>query len=214
MMADDPRHGANAGYVAGCRERCCRDAAARYQRGIEWDHLNGRRRTVPIVGAERRIEALQALGWSLEELSIRAGKSRAWLHVTINANRSGMIYRRNHDLIAALYDELSMTLPNTRFAARERNRARRKGFRPPLAWDEDNIDNPDARPRGAANGKRKTDVDPVAVERAMAGDRIQLTRDERYEVVARLRNMGRSHGWIEEHTVITKPERYIVRRAS
>lgn len=210
MIADDPRHGTYASSVAGCACDPCRAANARYERGRSWDVLRGAPRTVSIVGFRRRAQALQALGWSAEELSTRLGHSSSWIRVTL-LNKSGQIYARNHDAMAALYNELSMTLPTeTRHTARLRAAARHKGFAPPLAWD--NIDDPNEIPRGYRTSRPlMTDVDPVAVERAMAGDRIQLTRDERYEVVARLRGMGRSLRWIEEHTVITKAERYLAR---
>jgi hypothetical protein len=204
MSPDDARHGTNAGYVAGCRQTCCKDAAARYERGISWDHMNGRYRKVPIIGARRRVEALQALGWALEDLSRHMGMSRAWLHVTINANKSGLIYRRNHDRIAALYDELSMTLPpESRCIVRQRNAARRKGLYPPLAWDDGSIDDPAARPRrGSSRPARKSDVDPVVVDRLIAGEHVKATQAERNEAMRRWLAMGRSekslcemHGW-------------------
>lgn len=190
MSPDDPRHGANAGYVAGCRDQCCRDAAARYERGISWDHLQGKRRKVPILGARRRIQALLAIGWSMEDMSRRVGKSRAWIHVTINANQSGLIYRRNFDIIAALYEELSMTLPpETRCTGRQRAWARRNGFAPPLAWD--NIDDPNEQPRlSREHVRRMDDYDPVVVERILAGDRLEPSVAERRAVVERLWTRG------------------------
>lgn len=36
MRADDPRHGSPAGYVAGCRDSCCREARARQTKRRRW----------------------------------------------------------------------------------------------------------------------------------------------------------------------------------
>lgn len=141
MTPDDQRHGTHAGHVAGCREQCCRDAAARYERGRQWDRLSGRPRTVPTLGARRRINALQAIGWSAEDLSARLGHSRAWLNMTVNHNRSGVMYRRNFELIDDLYRELCMTFGPSRITA---SRAAAKGWAPPLAWDD--IDDPNEKP--------------------------------------------------------------------
>lgn len=182
MRTDDPRHGTYAGYNAGCRLQCCRDAAARYQRGLDWDRHNGITRTVPVVGSRRRLEALMALGWYSEELSQMLGYSRAWLNVITRGD--GPIYLRNARKIADLYDRLSMQLPpEHKWRGRQRAMARRKGWAVPLAWDDDTIDDPAAKPRG---GSAKAGVDPVVVERILAGDwRLPATRAERAEVIRR-----------------------------
>jgi hypothetical protein len=177
MSPDDPRHGTYAGYNAGCRLQCCRDAAARYQRGLDWDRLNGRSRSVDKFGTVRRIRALQALGWSAEELSRRIGHSRAYLHMVINHTR-GTVHRTTAEKVAAVYDELCMTPGPSPLT---RTRARRNGWLPPLAYDD--IDAPDglARPTDAT-----VDLDPVVVERILAGDwRLSANRAERAEVVRR-----------------------------
>ena len=183
-IVDTIRHGTRAGYSAGCRCDECRAATARYERGRQWDILRGQQRTVPTIGARRRIEALQALGWSAEALSRRLGFSRAWLNMTLRCER---IYRRNHDLIAALYDDLSMTLPpQTKCTDRQRAYARKKGWAVPLAWNDETIDDPTARPHGTREARSRHDLDPVVVERVLAGDRDQpVTRAERHEVIRR-----------------------------
>lgn len=203
LAADDARHGTYAGYAAGCRQQCCRDGAARYQRGLELDHLRGKPRTVLIIGSRRRIEALQALGWSAEALSLRLGYSRAWLHATLHANRGGRISRRNAEKIANLYDDLSMTLPpETHCTGRQRDLARRNGYAPPLSWDDDTIDDPTAKPRGISYDVGRSIPDPIVVERLLAGDRVHSNRAEKEEAMRRWVAMGRSkkslcemHGW-------------------
>ena len=51
-----------------------------------------------------------------------------------------------HDRIADAYDELSM-----RQGPSVRNR--RLGYPPPLAWDDETIDDPRARPKGATSAR-------------------------------------------------------------
>lgn len=175
-------------------------------------------RLVPIFRVSRRLRALVALGYSQRALSERLGVSqgRVWQYTIEHQDH---VTEDTFAAVDALFRQLSMKLPPRRTtnekysASKAMNTAKRRGYAPPLAWND--IDDPAERPRGRAmNPNRLTDLDPVAVERAMAGDRIELTKAERFEVVARLRDMGRSLRWIEDNTVITKPERYIAREAS
>jgi len=200
MDAFDPRHGTRKGYAAGCREQCCRDATARYQRGRDYDKLRGLERTVPIVGAQRRVQALQRLGWSAEYMSKRLGKCRAWLQMMVKHNQSGRIYRRNHEAVAALYDELSMTLGPSRIT---RMRAEKAGYLPPLAWDDDRIDDPTYTPKLRQELHRShNDVDEAVVLRILNGEVLPATVAEKGEVLRRwvarggtLKDMCRRQGW-------------------
>jgi hypothetical protein len=146
MSTDDPRHGTYAGYVAGCRNDCCRTAARRYQKRRVYE---GKPRRVSSLGTRRRIEALACLGWDMYAIARHLGTGRdtvrQWtMHETV--------YRRTHERMVAVYDELSMRLPpqdtkdQRATVAKTRNRAARMGWYPPLSWDEGEIDNPDARP--------------------------------------------------------------------
>jgi len=155
MSPDDPRHGTYAGAVAhwSDSERCCdacRAAASRYRKGVTWDHVNGRRRTVPPHGAVRRLQALQRLGWSMPAIARVTGIDHRVLYAV--GRRHTAVLRSTHDAIAAAYEQLSMRLPpettrNERISAvRARRRAERLGYPPPLAWDD--IDDPDAQPSG------------------------------------------------------------------
>lgn len=140
LIAADPRHGRPAGYVAGCREWCCTDAIARYEARRQLDILRGLPRTVPAVGAHRRIRALQRIGWPMETMSRRLGKGPQWL---FRVTEETVIHRTTHDAIVRLYDDLSMTpgpSPSTR------TRAKNKGWHSPLAWEDERIDDPNAEP--------------------------------------------------------------------
>ncbi len=147
MQPDDPPHGTWRGYsYYKCREQCCRDAAARYERGRQWDILRGERRRVPLLGAQRRVQALQAMGWPLPTLAARMGRSRAWLNNVAFLNQSGYIFRSTFHLIDGLYQELADTPgPSRRTAIL----AAAKGYPRPAAWN--NIDDPDETPDAGYN---------------------------------------------------------------
>lgn len=214
----DPRHGTYAGYNAGCRNECCRRAARDYQRQRYFDYavLGLPPRCIDKTGSSRRVHALQALGWSAETLSSMLGYSRAYLNVAINRDSRRGIHQDTARRIADLYDRLSMTLPpETRCTGRQREIARRKGWLPPLAWDDDTIDDPEFTP-----SQHDTDVpsihkkaDPIVVERFLDGDRgVPTSRADRIEIVAEYLRLGRPladcerAGW--------RPDRYMGQVAS
>ena len=99
------------------------------------------------TGTVRRLQALMALGWC-----------RRWLEARLTmSTRTGWLLTRTpgphlvtvglRDRVIATYNDIAMTPPPaTRYAARTRNLARAAGWPPPLAWDDDTIDDPKARP--------------------------------------------------------------------
>jgi lambda repressor-like predicted transcriptional regulator len=152
MSENNQRHGTTTGYRLGCRSDCCRKAMAasmalrrRRQYLARTNEL-----AVPNIGTRRRIQALVALGWSLSEISREAGYDRS--HAALILTRPGPLQQTTANRIAEVYGRLSMTLPPQRTkvekidASRSRNLARRKGWLPPLAWDEGAIDDPDHVP--------------------------------------------------------------------
>ena len=94
------------------------------------------------IGTARRLQALAALGWPPSELARRTGVSRSTFEHIVK----GHIQRTSAGVVAAvsdLYEELSMTPgPSDHW----RRMAADKGWTPPLAWDDDTIDDPDAKP--------------------------------------------------------------------
>lgn len=166
---------------------------------------------IDVTGSKRRLQALNAIGWSTYELAKRLGTSQD--HVWSIMRRQTWVTAEVRDSIAKLYGELSMHLgPSDTI----RTRAAAARYAPPLAWN--NIDDPAERPHGQRRPSniRPTvnDIDPVAVDRACGGDRVELTKAERFVVVARLRADGYSLRQIEDRTGITKAERYIERGAA
>jgi hypothetical protein len=65
---------------------------------------------------------------------------------------------------------------------------------PPLAWDDDTIDEPDATP---AVVEDQGDVDEVLVQRALWGERVNPSLAERRAITARWMASGRSLNKLE-----------------
>jgi len=97
------------------------------------------------TGTRRRLQALAALGWTFSDLAARLGYTRAvvhhWTqHETVTVATAAAARR--------LYDELwNQQAPPGMATTRNRNLAARKGWPPPMAWDDDLIDNPTATPQ-------------------------------------------------------------------
>lgn len=214
MLPDDPRHGQSAGYNAGCRCADCWRAKQRYDKSRRWElQETGKYRKVSSVGTVRRIQALQRLGWAVPVMAKRLGLSHQALY---DIGRYPTVYATTRDRIIALYDELSMVLPEPATTAekvsvsRARNNATRKGWPPPLAWDD--IDDENERPRVSApryaESNWEDSVDHAVVWRVVNGQPRprRLSRAEAAEVVRILTSRGVSGGDMER--LGFKPERY------
>jgi hypothetical protein len=216
MNANDDRHGTSAGYIAGCRETCCWRAKQRYDKTRRLELLTtGERRIVPTWRALRRIQALQALGWSVPQIAVQVGLNHRHLY---SLARHPTIYRSTFDAIDAAYQRMCMTRPVPRTTGersgvtKAKRYAERNGFPPPLAWDD--IDDPDETP-----GAPKADhsyVDEAVVLRVLTGDARQASKAtpaERAEVVRRWRADGRPLNDLERLTG-WQSRRYIDKEAS
>lgn len=133
---------------------------------------------VDSAGTVRRLRALARIGWSLGEQARRIG----WSTQNYSA-----LQRRTHvaagtaRTVRSLYEELSMTLPAPSQAVnRARNEAARKGWAPPLDWDDDLIDVPDDQLEEAARrivaGWSTSEIAAARNARYRAGDQTVLTR--------------------------------------
>lgn len=118
------------------------------------DHADGS--FTDALGARRRLQALVALGWTQTEIATRIGWTTANLN-RITLGHVAQVTRATHTLIDELYEQLSMRPgPSTR----AQGVARRRGWVPPLAWDD--IDDPLEQP--AVDLVRRSDrVDPLDV---------------------------------------------------
>lgn len=142
---------------------------------------------VSTVGVVRRRRALAAMGWGLIDLAPRLGVGSEF--AVNNYLRRERVLRSTFEKWVRVYDDLSMTPGPNELA---RDLAARKGWPPPLAWDDDEIDNPDAKPARMPRAF-KIRPDPRRVAAVLAGDeaaRVALTSPDRREIVRRLHAEG------------------------
>lgn len=156
---------------------------------------------VPRVGATRRVQALLALGWTHHDMGAAGITNSA----QIVGAPGDLITVRRWRQVRDVYDALSMTpgrSPETR------GWAAKLGYAPPLAWDEDTIDDPHAAPDRAGPTTGQDDgavVDAVAVARAAAapGHAAPLTAAEARAVVAVMAAAGASDAVIATHVQVS-----------
>lgn len=116
---------------------------AHYQaKRTKWIRANIWQGPIPIIGTSRRLRALCALGWPQAELARRISIPTCTISHLVRGDIN-CTSRRNATLVHDLYDRLSGTPGPSQW---QRDRARKLGWAPPLAWDDDTIDNPDATP--------------------------------------------------------------------
>lgn len=110
------------------------------------------------TGTRRRIQALVALGHPVSHLRTQLGASTRTMWALTRSGEAGTIRVSTRDAVRDLYDKLSLTVPNpSRSTTAARNLAARRSWVPPLAWDDDQIDEPTACPargyRGPEHGE-------------------------------------------------------------
>lgn len=187
------RHGTPTAYQAyGCRCPDAIAAQARYRKRLRHEKHSGRERRVDATGARRRIQALMAIGWSSREIMRRLGYSdgSVWLYYADHLNVATI------EKIRALYEDLWDKPGPSKWT---RTFAANRGFLPPLAWDEEAIDDPSA---SADLGGDGVDYDPVVVERLAAGadwTAIGATRPERLAAADLMQRWGHTLRHIEDH---------------
>jgi len=136
---------------------------------------------VPSVGAVRRVRALYALGHFNHQIASTAGVSRDAV-CALAAGEWPTIKVAMDDGIRAAYDQLSMSTgrsPKTRLLAE------RKGWVPPLAWDDNAIDDPAAVPQTDADKPMATEGENVA-DRWLHGESVVLGDEDRKQVIRHL----------------------------
>lgn len=94
---------------------------------------------VPRIGVQRRLEALMWMQWPGTYLKGRLGAHP----YDIRRFAPLPIEREMAEKVSVVYDELSMKLGPS---VKTRTYAIKHGFSPPLAWEENTIDDPDAVP--------------------------------------------------------------------
>jgi transcriptional regulator with XRE-family HTH domain len=144
------------------------------------------------TGTRRRLQALCAIGWTqnrlADELDVLMQTVNYYLHSETRVTAANAIR------IADLYDRAwhAPPAPTNKWRAagitRAKENARRHGWAPPLAWDDDTIDDPTATPHLEAEqrpgGKQLhvediewlLDDEPLATAQRLA-DRLAVTKD-------------------------------------
>lgn len=134
------KHGTANAY----RNHDCRCPSASRANGIYRSQLRAgikSRESVSTIGIIRRRQALAALGWGLDDLAPHL--QVASLSAVSYMVRRDSVTRATFDRWVAAYERLSMT-PGP--SVKTRQRALRMGWAPPLAWDDETIDDPSAVP--------------------------------------------------------------------
>lgn len=110
---------------------------------------------IDATGAMRRLQALTVLGHSMATVSDVCGVNR-WLLRQICRGDKATINVATHESVKRAYDAMWATPApeDTReqrtSASKAKEQAARNGWLPPLAWDDDRIDDPKYRPRTPA----------------------------------------------------------------
>lgn len=108
---------------------------------------------VPAIGTQRRLRALAAIGWSAAQLADQfgAGTTKHPLTQLMRAGADRRVTVATALRVREIYDELWNVDPVTAgaipgLARLVRDRSASKGWAPPMAWDDDTIDDPAAEP--------------------------------------------------------------------
>lgn len=101
---------------------------------------------VAAAGTARRLRALMVMRWPAAELARRLGLPAQAVGDLV-ADRP-LATPETAAAVQALYDEL---WDRPRPCERTRSRALARGWAPPMAWDDDAIDDPEAVPQGVAD---------------------------------------------------------------
>lgn len=106
---------------------------------------------VDATGTRRRLQALVAIGWAQAQLARRLGMTPANLSAIM---RRAQVLAATARKVQVLYGELSMSLPPDETPHQRASSSRARGYAearrwpPPLAWDDDAIDDPAAKAVG------------------------------------------------------------------
>jgi len=197
---------------------------------------------IPATGSRRRLQALACLGWGTSALSTRTALTQRSLNRLLNSDVDTVTLDTAHAVATLyarlrLAPPPGRTQLQRNAARQSAARAQAAGWRPPHAWHDINIDighepgpasrttTPSSPPDTQHNRRRDRDdlsdlddlddddaVDEVAVERAMRGEQLNLTHQERLEAVARLTRRGTSAR--ETARLLHTTERHVVRLRS
>jgi hypothetical protein len=151
---------------------------------------------IPALGTQRRIQGLQYIGWTLTDIGrVAGGVSNTAIGLILTretvapetAERIKTVFRH---LLAKGNGGSTITTA----------RAKARGYASPFAWE--NIDDPNETPTVVRNPDRR-EMDPIAIDLAVAGEKVELNLREREEVIRRLNNLRWPDKRIGKHLGIT-----------
>lgn len=136
ITPDDPRHGSPAGYTQGCREACCRRAKKNDRLERERMMAAGHEFSIPRERVVRKIHALMAMGWTSTLIGEVMGQSgQSVMQFTRLAKDT--CFAAVAERYDAAYRALEMKVPpDDIYTRRMKNKARKAGWLPPLAWED------------------------------------------------------------------------------
>lgn len=130
---------------------------------------------VGVTGTQRRLQALQAVGWS--PLLIAADLTATANYLSkISRGRVPKVTVRTAISVRDVYERLWAAEPpqatqmERTIATRMRRKAARNGWAPPMAWDDETIDDPAAKPEGVSK--------PNAIRRLPCSEELQWLLDQ------------------------------------
>lgn len=132
-------HGTFARYRAGCHDACCRRANAlktNLQRlGLSDHYLDG-------TGTRRRLRALRRIGWTNTHIADAAGLTERSVAAMLTTRSEGrLVLTTTATKVRTAYDRLSMRRGPIVVLT-----GRAASWPPPLAWDDETIDDPATQP--------------------------------------------------------------------
>lgn len=139
---------------------------------------------LPRWAARRRVHALMALGHSHTAITVHLREGLRSTNVVGTTAHGPYLRAHTWRDVDRVYRLLAIT-PGT--SERTRRRALTAGHQPPLAWED--IDQPDLR-LALATTMPDDSIDTLAVQRALDGHPVDLTRAERREVTRILTSRG------------------------
>lgn len=163
------------------------------------------------VGILRRIQALMAIGYSGAQIAELAGLTEQTIQTGLRSGRTSWWASTASAIIATYDGQWNMPKSGGQQATRARQLAKKRGYLPPLAYDD--IDDPNERPRVRSVRTLRTDLDHAVVERVLAGDTLPTTVAEKREITRRWEAQGRSLNELQRVTGWAS-HRYTDREAS
>lgn len=145
------------------------------------------------IGFRRRVQALVAIGWSYTRIAAEFGKDAS---AVIRMTEGAGVTVRHMKAIIAIYDRwwdqdpvaTARTPGERRGVTMARRLAAERNWPKPMDWPDDLIDDPQFRP---GRGEEKF-IDEIAVDLAVTGHRVRLSKAERELAVQRLTAQGMS----------------------